>query len=83
MAVLAILLEDEPAPLSATVVRSLADLGVSRLELLGDNGAFAVVMEGWALSPRAAAAAVLELLGDPPGARVLHTLARVAVNAAT
>lgn len=80
MAVLAVLLPGDPAPLDARVVQGLADLGVTRLELLGDESSVAVVLEGWALSPRTAARAVLELLGDPPGARVLHTLVRVAVE---
>lgn len=83
MAVLAILLPDDPAPLDGQIVKGLVELGVTRFELLGDADSVAVVLEGWAFTPRTAAPAVLALLGDPPGARILHTIVRVAVDAAT
>lgn len=80
MAVLALLLPGDPAPLDARIVQGLADLGVTRFELLGDGSSVVVVLEGWALAPRTAARAVLELLGDPRGARVFHASVRVAVE---
>lgn len=83
MAVLTVLLPGDLAPLDARIVQGMAGLGITRLELFGDTTPVAVVLEGWASAPRTAAGAVLELLGDPPGARVLHTLARVAMDAAT
>lgn len=83
MAVLAVLLPGDPVPLAASVVRGFADLGVTRIELLGSATFSALVLEGWAFAPGTAAEAVLELLGDPPGATVLQPFARVAVDAAT
>lgn len=80
MAVLVVLLPVATATFGTAVVRGLGELGVTRLELLGDGSSLAVVLEGWAFSPGHSTRAVLELLGMPDDSRVLHQLAHVAVH---
>ena len=51
MGMLVLLVEDAEATISATTSQHLARIGVSRVELLRDAHATAIVLEGWAFDP--------------------------------
>lgn len=59
----------------------LADLGVTRVSILRDPTAVAIVLEGWAFDPeRSGADAERALLGRAGEARVFRDLAQVSLS---
>jgi hypothetical protein len=63
-----------------TTVR-LARFGIGRAALLRDDGAVAVVLEGWAFDPERSAEAAAELIAPGEACRILRPLADVTVLA--
>jgi hypothetical protein len=66
-----------------TEAASLARLGVTTVTLLRDAETVAIVLDGWAFSPKRSARAAASALGDSTGCRVLETALDVAVADAT
>jgi len=70
---------DEPVVGPEAVAR-LADVGISRLALLGDGSLTGVVLEGWAFDPAHIDEAVRAVYPTgSAGIRILHALEHVAV----
>jgi hypothetical protein len=63
-----------------TVAR-LARFGIGRAALLRDDGAVAVVLEGWAFDPERSADAAAEMIAPDEACRVLRPLAELTVAA--
>jgi hypothetical protein len=59
----------------------LARFGIVRAALLRDDGAVAVVLEGWAFDPERSAGAAAELIAPGAACRILRPLADLTVVA--
>jgi cyanophycinase-like exopeptidase len=73
--------QDEVA-LGASNVEALARLGVSTVSLARDEHTAAVILEGWALDPDCADAALSALGTSPDRTRALQPVVQMAVSAA-
>lgn len=62
-------------------VEALAQLGVTSVSLARDEGAAAVVLEGWALDPSQPAQVLAALGASGSDARVLQPVVQMAVSA--
>jgi hypothetical protein len=77
MGMLLILVSNRAAlPLGVESARRLAQLGVTRVAVLQDEGGLALAIEGWAFDPARSAHLALEVLA--PSAREVRTLHQVA-----
>ena len=64
-----------------TAVGLLAELGITRLSLLGDPNAFGIVVEGWAFDPSRIQEAVRAMFPETSHAvRVFREIEHVAVS---
>lgn len=80
MAMAVLLLDADPAEIriSPSLAPQLGRLGVTHVHVVGDEGGFALVVEGWAFDP-ASADQVAELVGRPTR-RLLRPLFEVAIS---
>lgn len=70
--------------LDDVAVARLADLGVTRVSILRDPTAVAIVLEGWAFDPeRSGTEAERALFGEAGRARVFRDLAQVSLSTAS
>jgi hypothetical protein len=74
--------EHEPR-LDEAALTKLRQLGVTNVELLRDDGAFGLVLEGWAFAPARSRDAAVAAVGAAPSARTLLPLVHMAVTAAS
>jgi hypothetical protein len=83
VAMMVVLLEaadDEPR-LGEAALGELKRLGVTSIELLRDDGAYGLVLEGWAFDPERSRTAALAAVGAAPTAQALLPLVHMAVTA--
>jgi hypothetical protein len=84
MAMMVVLLEDADREfrLGEELVASLAQLGVTSLDLVRDTHTVGVVLEGWLFDAARSAGVAAETVRAGSEARVLHPIMHLAVSAA-
>jgi hypothetical protein len=76
-----ILQADREPRLDEAALTELRRLGVTSVELLRDDGAFGLILEGWAFVPAESRDAAVAAVGAAPSARTLLPFVHLAVTA--